>query len=48
MNNVARVHPSVGLSHDIKSNDTVSDDEVVASDVPPWYLFFFLTLTKPF
>ena len=35
------VRPSVGgqkLSNDIINNDTMSDDEVVASDVPPWYL----------
>ena len=28
-------------SNDITINDTMSDDEVVASDVPPRYLFFF-------
>ena len=27
------------LSSDILINDTISDDEVVASDVPPRYLF---------
>ena len=25
-------------SNDIKINGTMSDDEVVTSDVPPWYL----------
>ena len=29
-------------SIDITNNDTISDDEVVASYVPPRYLFFFL------
>ena len=43
MNNVTHVHPSVGLSHDIKNNDIVSDDEEVASDVPRGTCFFFDT-----
>ena len=34
-------------SNDIINKDTISDDEVVASDVPPGYLFF-LFLAKFF
>ena len=30
-------------SNDIMINDTMSDDEVVASDVPPRYLFLFFS-----
>ena len=30
-------------SNDILNNGTMSADEVVASDVPPRYLFFFLS-----
>ena len=36
-------------SNNVKNNDTMSDDEVVASCVPPRYLFFsvFLSLSLP-
>ena len=35
-------------SNDIINNDTISDDEVVASDVPPRYLFFLTLILAEF